>query len=71
MDEPTRKGVLAVLTVPQVAKILGIGRNQAYEAARRGDIPAIKIGKRILVPELALQHMLESAGNVGHPSSPA
>jgi excisionase family DNA binding protein len=36
-------------TITEAAKELGIGRNQAYEAARRGEIPTIRIGKRILV----------------------
>ena len=43
------------LTIIEAAKILGIGRNQAYEAARRGEIPTIKIGRRILVPLAALE----------------
>ena len=46
-------------TITEAAKVLGIGRNQAYEAARRGEIPTIKIGKRLLVPEAALERMLE------------
>jgi excisionase family DNA binding protein len=37
---------------------LGIGRNQAYEAAHRGEIPSIRIGKRILVPVAALDRLL-------------
>jgi excisionase family DNA binding protein len=36
-------------TIEAAAKELGIGRNQAYAAARRGEIPTIRIGKRILV----------------------
>lgn len=36
-------------SIDEAAKELGIGRNQAYAAARRGEIPTIKIGKRILV----------------------
>lgn len=36
-------------TIAEAAEVLGIGRNQAYEAARRGDIPIIRIGKRYLV----------------------
>ena len=47
------------ITIPEVAKLLGIGRNQAYEAARRGEIPVIKIGKRLLVPLVALERMLQ------------
>lgn len=46
-------------TVTEAAKRLGIGRNQAYEAVRRGEIPAIKIGKRLLVPLNALDRMLK------------
>ncbi len=47
-------------TVPETAKILGIGRSAAYEAARSGQIPTIRIGKRILVPLAALERMLET-----------
>ena len=46
-------------TVEEAALLLGIGRNQGYEAARRGDIPTIKIGKRVLVPKAALDRLLE------------
>lgn len=49
------------LTVPQAARILGIGRSAAYDAARRGDIPTIQIGRRVLVPRAALARMLEGA----------
>lgn len=44
--------------VEEAGRLLGIGRNQAYEAAKRGDIPTIKIGKRILVPKAALDRLL-------------
>jgi len=47
------------VTVPEAAKLLGVGRNGAYEAIRRGEIPSIKIGKRILVPVAARERMLE------------
>jgi excisionase family DNA binding protein len=39
--------------------VLGISRNKAYEAARRGEIPTIRIGHRILVPAAAFERMLE------------
>jgi excisionase family DNA binding protein len=42
-DEPKTQ------SVEEAAKELGIGRNQAYLAAKRGEIPSIRIGKRILV----------------------
>jgi len=46
-------------TVEEAARLLGIGRNNAYEAAKRGDIPAITIGKRRLIPKAALDRLLE------------
>ena len=47
--------------VPEAGKILGISRNAAYEAARRGEIPTIRIGKRILVPLARLKQLLEQS----------
>ncbi len=52
---------ILVWTIPEAAKKLGIGRNTAYEAARRGQIPTIKIGKRLLVPREALERKLAEA----------
>ncbi len=46
-------------TVPEAAEALGIGRNAAYEAARTGQLPTIRIGKRILVPVVALERLLD------------
>ena len=48
-------------TVPETAKILGIGRNQAYEAVRTKQLPSIRIGNRLLVPRAALERMLAGA----------
>jgi excisionase family DNA binding protein len=45
-------------TVPAAAKRLRIGRNQAYKAVANGQLPAIKIGRRLLVPTAALDRML-------------
>ncbi len=46
------------LTVDEAARYLGIGRNSAYAAIARGEIPAIRVGKRLLVPKAALEKML-------------
>jgi excisionase family DNA binding protein len=51
------------MTVPEAARWLGIGRNAAYEAARRGEIPTIRIGHLLRVPVIALQRKLEQAGD--------
>lgn len=52
----------ATLTVQETAARLGIGRNAAYEAIRRGELPAVRIGRRLLVPEAALSKWLEHGG---------
>ena len=46
------------MTVEEAAKRLGIGRNSAYDAVQRGEIPSLRIGKRLLVPVAALERML-------------
>jgi hypothetical protein len=50
------------ISVPEAgAKYFGLCRNAAYDAARRGDIPTIKIGKLLRVPVRALERMLDRA----------
>ena len=44
---------------PVAGEILGVGRNAAYEAIKRGEIPAIRIGRKLRVPKAALQRMLD------------
>ena len=50
------------LTVEDAARILGIGRSAAYLAVRRGELPAIQIGRRYVVPRAALERLLTHAG---------
>lgn len=57
------------LTVPEAGKTLGIGRSAAYEAARTGQLPTIRIGRRLLVPSAALDRLLQGA-DVAQASAP-
>src|ERR1700730_6300107 len=51
------------LSVPEAGKrYFDLGRNASYEAARRGELPVIKIGSRLRVPIVALERMLDGAG---------
>jgi excisionase family DNA binding protein len=50
------------LSVPEAGRWLGIGRNASYEAARRGEIPTIRIGRLLRVPVVALNRKLEETG---------
>jgi len=49
------------LTVIEAARILGLSRNAAYEAIRRGELPALRFGRRVVVPAAALDKMLAEA----------
>jgi excisionase family DNA binding protein len=51
------------LTVPEAGKrYFGLSRNAAYDAAARGELPTIKIGRLLRVPVRALEKMLDRAG---------
>ena len=54
-----------VLSVEDAGKRLGLSRPSAYQAVKRGELPVIRIGRRILVPVVALEKMLENAAPVG------
>jgi excisionase family DNA binding protein len=44
--------------IQEVAKLLGIGRNQAYAAVDAGEIPSIRLGRRRVVPKAAIDRLL-------------
>jgi excisionase family DNA binding protein len=52
----------ATYTVKEAADILGLSRASAYRAARRGQIPTIRIGRRILVGRQALIEIINTHG---------
>jgi len=56
------------LSVDEAARVLGIGRNGAYEAVARGEIPSIRIGKRILVPRRQLLELLDAPQKSAEPA---
>lgn len=49
----------ATISVPEAGQILGVGRQAAYEAVHRGEIPAIRIGRLLRVPRAAFERMLQ------------
>ncbi len=57
----------ATLTIVEVAKLLEVGRGTAYEAARRGEIPTWRIGRRLVVPVPALLRHLHASSADGEP----
>jgi Helix-turn-helix domain len=50
------------LSVPDAGKkYFGLCRNATYDAAKRGELPVIKIGRLLRVPVRALEQMLDRA----------
>jgi excisionase family DNA binding protein len=48
----------ATLSITEAAAVLGIGRTLAYELARTGELPTLRLGRRLVVPRHALERML-------------
>lgn len=40
-----------VYSMQEAAEGLGISKSYMYELARRGEVPALKLGKRLVVPK--------------------
>lgn len=50
------------LDVPAAGRLLGVSRVTAYQLVREGKLPVLRLGKRLVVPKVALERMLEEAG---------
>lgn len=46
------------LTVSQVAAIMGINKNAAYQLCRQTTFPSVRVGRRIVVPKAAFERWL-------------
>ena len=63
MDEALAR---ATISVPDAGTLFfGLSKNGAYEAARRGDIPTLKIGRKIVVPVATVAEMVGLKARVG------
>lgn len=57
MDRPIRLTV----SVTEAARLLGVSRALAYELIARGELPALRLGRRLVVPYRALERLVERA----------
>lgn len=48
----------AVIPVPVAGSVIGLGQTASYDAAKRGDLPTIRIGARYLVPVAKFRDLL-------------
>lgn len=47
------------LSIEEAAALLGISRALAYDLVRRGDLPQLRLGRRIVVPRKALEDFID------------
>jgi excisionase family DNA binding protein len=47
-----------VLRPQEAAKFLGLGKNTTYELIQQGRLPAVRVGRRLLVPKRGLIRFL-------------
>ncbi|MCW2496582.1 MAG: DNA-binding protein [Jatrophihabitans sp.] len=63
------------ITVPEAGEVLGIGRDAAYAAAGRGEIPVLRLGRSLRVPTHKLLELLgaptQNEAGPAHPAEPA
>ena len=61
------------LSVEEAGRMLGVSRGVAYEAVRRGQIPSIRVCRRILIPRHKLEAMLglENGNDPAETGSPS
>jgi excisionase family DNA binding protein len=62
-DKEERVAARLTYTVPEVAELLGISRSSAYECVRRGEIPALTLGRRVVIAKATIDTILNASTN--------
>ncbi len=50
--------ITPTISVEDAGRLLGMSRPSAYAAVQRGDIPCIRIGRRVIIPTAKILAML-------------
>jgi len=61
ITRPLRKETPLLLPVPEAARLLGVGATFAWELVHNGQLPSVRLGRRVLVPRAALEQLASSA----------
>ena len=56
---PTKRDQRLTISVEEAGRLLGISRGLAYELVNRGELPSVRLGRRIVVPRRALDRLLD------------
>ena len=55
------------LTVEEAGALLGISRDLAYDLVNRGELPSLRLGRRLIVPRRALERLVDQASTSTDP----
>ena len=55
------------MSVTEAARVLGISRAFAYALVARGELPSLRLGRRVVVPRRALEQLIEKTDNPAMP----
>jgi excisionase family DNA binding protein len=58
MDDGMTASERLVWSVEEAGRLLGISRAYAYELVARGELPHVRLGRRLVVPKHAIQALL-------------
>ena len=62
MDDDSTRDAAKTISVPEAGRrYFDLSRGASYAAAANGEIPTIRIGRRLRVPVMAMDRMLERA----------
>ncbi len=50
-----------LISVPEAARLLGVGTTFGWTMVRRGEMPTVKLGRRVLVPRTAIERLADAA----------
>jgi excisionase family DNA binding protein len=56
---PTKRDQRLTISVEEAGRLLGISRGLTYELVNRGELPSVRLGRRIVVPRRALDRLLD------------
>ncbi len=57
--EILKVGERATITVEEAAQVMGMKRTATYDAVRRGQLPSLRLGRRLFIPVPALLRLLD------------
>jgi len=60
MTKEHHKDEAMTLSVEHAARLIGISRTTAYRMVQSGDLPALRVGRRVLILKKPLMEMLEA-----------